>query len=139
MKINLKELKYNILDSLRDLGNNKNFLKFDMKQARSLLQTIKIIEKEYNEFEELQNKIVESSGERDKENNLIFQENNGLKSVIIKKDKIKETKQKIEEAKDKEFEINFEPISYKFIEEKGIKISNVEYLEALDGIFIIDK
>jgi uncharacterized membrane-anchored protein len=139
MKINLKELKYNILDSLRDLGNNNNFLKFDMKQARNLLQTIKIIEKEYNEFEELQNKIVESNGERDKKNNLIFQENNGLKSVSIKKDKIKETQQKIEEAKDKEFEVNFEPISYKFIEEKGIKIFNVEYLEALDGIFIIDK
>ena len=139
MKINLKELKYNILDSLRDLGNNNNFLKFDMKQAKNLLQTIKIIEKEYNEFEELQNKIIESNGERDKENNLIFQENNGLKSVNIKKDKIKETQQKIEEAKDKEFEISFEPISYKFIEEKGIKISNVKYLEALDGIFIIDK
>lgn len=138
MIINLKDLNLStILPALRDLGNANNFMKMDMNTARNLLKTIKIIDKEIKNFEEIQNKIVETNGKRDKDNNLIQSIANGLPGVEIQNDKIKETKSKINEALDCEFEIPFEAIRYSELESK-YKISSVELLEALDGIFIID-
>ena len=136
MKLNLENLPLNIIEALTDLGNEKNMRILKGKEVRNLLRTIKILKDTFTEFEQVQNKIVESYGERDKEGNLISL---APGQISIKKEFVKEVQIKIDEAKKIEIEVPMGSMTYNSFEKRGFKMKNIELLSSLYNLFIIEE
>lgn len=135
MKIKIKDLKRNTIDSLRVLGNNIKFI--ELNDSKYLINLLKIIKKTLNEIihvQELQKKIFDNYAYTNKNGTPKLDQN---QEVIFKSKKDKEiAKKKLKEMIEYEIEIDFIPVTYKYLEDNDIKL-NINVLESLDGVFLV--
>lgn len=135
MKLNLKNLNFNITEGLKDLGNNYNIKLLKPQELRKLLKTIKIIDKEFKDFEDVKNKLVEAYGVRDENGNLVHV----TQGVIKIEDKHSiEVTEKIRDGQDNEFEVPMGSITFDDYTKRGFKMTNVALMHTLYDVFIVD-